>query len=108
MVTDWILIVYAFAIGTVFGSFLNVCVYRWPAEQSVLKPRSRCPKCGQTIRWYDNIPILSWVLLRGRCRNCGASVSIQYPIVELVTGLLWLSAAIRFGWSLEALRSATS
>ena len=104
---DWLLITYAFLIGTVFGSFLNVCVYRWPAEQSVLKPRSRCPKCGQPIRWYDNIPILSWVLLRGRCRYCGAPISIQYPIVELVTGLLWLTAAIRFGWSLETLRSAT-
>ena len=104
---DVILAVYAFLVGTVLGSFLNVCIYRWPAEQSVLRPRSRCQKCGTLIRWYDNVPIFSWLLLRGRCRNCGASISIQYPIVELVTGLLWLGAALRFGWSIDTLSSGT-
>jgi leader peptidase (prepilin peptidase)/N-methyltransferase len=104
---DVILAVYAFLVGAVLGSFLNVCIYRWPAEQSVLRPRSRCQKCGTLIRWYDNVPILSWLLLRGRCRNCGAAISIQYPIVELVTGLLWLGAALRFGLSIETLSSGT-
>ena len=104
---DWLLIAYAFLVGAVLGSFLNVCIYRWPAEQSVMRPRSRCPKCAQFIRWDDNVPILSWLLLRGHCRNCGAPISIQYPMVELVTGLLWLGAAVRFGWSIETLRSAT-
>jgi leader peptidase (prepilin peptidase)/N-methyltransferase len=102
----WLLLIYAFAVGTAVGSFLNVCIYRWPAEQSVLRPRSRCPSCGQLIRWFDNIPILSWLLLRGRCRHCGAGISVQYPIIEAVTGLIWMSAALRFGWSIEALRSA--
>lgn len=106
MSSELLLYVYAFAIGAAVGSFLNVCIYRWPAELSVLRPRSRCSTCSQPIRWYDNIPIVSWLVLRGRCRNCGAAVSVQYPVVELVTGILWLVAAIRFGWSVEALRSA--
>jgi leader peptidase (prepilin peptidase) / N-methyltransferase len=103
--TYWVWI-YAFALGACIGSFLNVCVYRWPAEQSVLRPRSRCPGCEQPIRWYDNIPILSYLFLRGRCRNCGARISAQYPFVELLVALIWLGAAIRFGLSVEALRSA--
>jgi leader peptidase (prepilin peptidase)/N-methyltransferase len=76
-----------------------VCIYRWPAEQSVLRPRSRCPSCGQQIRWFDNVPIVSWLLLRGRCRNCGAPISVQYPVIELITGIIWLSAALRYGWT---------
>lgn len=96
---------YAFVLGTVIGSFLNVCIYRWPAEQSVLRPRSRCSRCERQIAWYDNIPIVSWLLLRGRCRHCGERISVQYPLIELVTGVLWLAAAIRFGWSLDTLHS---
>jgi len=103
---DWLLAAYAFIIGACIGSFLNVCIYRWPAELSVLKPRSRCGACGEPIRWYDNIPILSWILLRRRCRACGASISIQYPLVELATGVIWLIAVLRFGLDVEALRSA--
>ena len=106
MTTEPLLLIYAFAVGAAIGSFLNVCIYRWPAEQSVLKPRSRCGRCGTPIAWYDNIPIISWLLLRGRCRQCGAAVSIQYPIIELLTGVLWLIAVLRFGVSLEAVRSA--
>ncbi|HEX6560241.1 MAG TPA: prepilin peptidase [Longimicrobiales bacterium] len=98
--------IYAALLGAAIGSFLNVCVYRWPAEQSVLKPRSRCPQCLQEIRWYDNVPILSYVVLRGRCRNCGAAISAQYPTVELIVALIWLGAALRLGISVEALRSA--
>lgn len=99
--------IYAALLGAALGSFLNVCVYRWPAEQSVLRPRSRCPACETPILWYDNIPIFSYLLLRGRCRNCGISISAQYPAVELVVSMIWLGAALRFGASVEALHSAT-
>ena len=97
---------YAALIGAAVGSFLNVCVYRWPAEQSVLRPRSRCPGCRKPIRWYDNIPIISYLILRACCRNCGEPISAQYPAVELVTALVWTAAAIRFGFSIETLHSA--
>lgn len=93
-------------IGAAFGSFLNVCVYRWPAELSVVQPRSRCGGCGHPIRWYDNIPVLSWLWLRGRCRDCGVGVSIQYPLVELLTAAIWGLAFARFGLDVEALRMA--
>ncbi len=88
------------------GSFLNVCVYRWPNELSVVKPRSRCGSCGTPIAWYDNVPVLSWLILRGRCRTCGASISIQYPLIELATALIWVAAAVHHGWSIETLRMA--
>ncbi|MGH7471066.1 MAG: prepilin peptidase [Longimicrobiales bacterium] len=101
-----LVLAYAFAVGAIIGSFLNVCILRWPAEQSVLRPRSRCPGCGSMIRWYDNIPIVSWIILRGRCRTCGIRISPQYPAVELVTGIIWLSAVMRFGVSVPALHSA--
>jgi leader peptidase (prepilin peptidase)/N-methyltransferase len=98
--------IYAALIGACVGSFLNVCVYRWPAELSVLRPRSRCPNCEQSIRWYDNIPIASYLLLGGRCRNCHTRISAQYPTIELLVALIWLGAAIRLGMTVEALRSA--
>lgn len=97
MLTDPILAGVAFIFGATVGSFLNVCISRWPAEQSVIHPRSRCPKCGQQIGWRDNIPIVSWLLLHGRCRTCGEPISMQYPAVELTTGLLW--AAVFLFWS---------
>jgi leader peptidase (prepilin peptidase)/N-methyltransferase len=100
------LAVYAFALGAIMGSFLNVCILRWPAEQSVLRPRSRCPSCEQTIRWYDNIPIVSWLILRGRCRNCRAGISPQYPVIEFLCGTIWLAALVRLGVTWEALSSA--
>ena len=76
-------------VGLMFGSFLNVCTLRWPTEESVVSPPSHCPGCGTQLRWYDNIPLLSYMILRGKCRFCGASISPQYPIVELATGLIW-------------------
>jgi leader peptidase (prepilin peptidase)/N-methyltransferase len=94
------------AIGAVIGSFLNVCILRLPAEESVVSPPSRCPKCGNGVRWYDNIPILSWLILRGRCRNCKNPISIQYPIIELATALIWAWMALRFGNELESIRGA--
>ncbi len=79
-----------FLFGLVFGSFLNVCIYRLPRELSVVSPRSACPNCGAPILFYDNIPVLSWIVLRGRCRNCRAPISPRYAIVELLTGLLFV------------------
>jgi leader peptidase (prepilin peptidase)/N-methyltransferase len=92
--------------GAMLGSFLNVCIYRWPKEESVVRPRSRCPGCGNPIAWYDNIPVVSWLLLRGRCRHCHTSISIQYPLVELGTGLIWAGMAWRHGWSVTAVAGA--
>lgn len=77
-------------LGLLLGSFLNVCISRIPNGESVIKPRSRCPHCGHAIAWYDNLPILSWLLLRGRCRHCHASISWRYPAVELATALWFL------------------
>jgi leader peptidase (prepilin peptidase)/N-methyltransferase len=83
-------IVAAALFGLCIGSFLNVAIYRLPLGQSLATPPSRCRTCGYSLRWFDNIPVLSWVLLRGRCRQCGTRVSWQYPVVELVTGALFV------------------
>jgi leader peptidase (prepilin peptidase)/N-methyltransferase len=77
----------AFLIGLLFGSFLNVCISRLPLHESIVKPRSRCPRCFHTIRWYDNIPLLSWIALRARCRDCRATIPWRYPLVELALGI---------------------
>ncbi len=88
---------FAFALGAVVGSFLNVCICRMPKDESVVFPPSHCTSCDYRIRWYDNIPLLSYLLLRGRCRACGASISAQYPLVELVNGALALALFLKFG-----------
>ena len=95
-----------FIIGASIGSFLNVCISRWPEELSVVRPRSRCPRCARPIAWHENIPVLSWLLLRGKCRGCQLPISEQYPVVELVVGLGWVWAVAQWGLSLEALRMA--
>jgi leader peptidase (prepilin peptidase)/N-methyltransferase len=102
----WLLLLYVGVVGAAVGSFLNVCIYRWPAEQSVIRPRSRCPSCGHELAWRDNIPVLGWILLGGRCRYCRAPVSIQYPLVELAVALIWIAAAVRFGPTIAGLHSA--
>ncbi len=102
----WLLGVLALTLGAVVGSFLNVCVARWPAGESVVTPRSRCPSCARQIVWYDNVPLFSWLALRGRCRGCGESISAVYPMVELVVALSWLAALLQFGVSFTALRVA--
>jgi leader peptidase (prepilin peptidase)/N-methyltransferase len=89
--------VVAFILGAIVGSFLNVVAYRLPRKQSLLHPPSTCPSCGTRIKPYDNVPILGWLWLRGRCRNCGAPISPQYPLVEAITGLLWAACVLRFG-----------
>jgi leader peptidase (prepilin peptidase)/N-methyltransferase len=90
--------------GLIVGSFLNVCIYRWPRDLSVVKPRSHCPECEKTIAWYDNVPVLSYLLLRGKCRHCSARISWRYPAVEIVTGLLFAYLVWRFGPTLNAVR----
>lgn len=95
-----------FVLGASIGSFLNVCIARWPAELSVVRPRSRCPRCERAIAWHENIPVLSWLLLRGRCRGCSLPISLQYPLVELAVALGWVGSVVAFGLSLEALRMA--
>lgn len=92
--------------GLLIGSFLNVCIVRLPADQSVVRPGSRCPRCGTPIAWRDNVPVVSWLLLRGKCRSCGARIGLLYPAVELAVGLLFFGAAWRFGLGLEAVRAA--
>ena len=92
--------------GAVIGSFLNVCIVRWPAEQSVVKPRSRCPKCGYQLTWADNIPMVSWLLLGGKCRSCKEPISALYPTVELATALVWAWMAGTRGFTPEALGGA--
>jgi leader peptidase (prepilin peptidase) / N-methyltransferase len=90
-------VVFFAAFGLIVGSFLNVCIYRLPADESVVHPRSRCPRCGTTIAWYDNLPLVSWALLRARCRGCSTPISARYPLVELLTGGLAILAVARFG-----------
>jgi leader peptidase (prepilin peptidase) / N-methyltransferase len=101
---------FAAMFGAIFGSFLNVCILRWGAEpkESVLHPPSRCPGCGHQIRWYENIPILSWLALRGRCSGCGKSISPLYPAVELATALLWAGAVALMGPTLPAFKLAVA
>ena len=93
-----------FLLGLAIGSFLNVCILRIPREKSVVLPASSCPACGASIKPYDNIPVLSWLLLRGRCRKCKAPISALYPSVELLTGFLFLACYLSFGPSVEALK----
>src|SRR5580698_2886965 len=96
-----------FALGLAFGSFLNVCIYRLPLGLSTVSPGSACPQCKQPIRFYDNIPILSWLILRGRCRNCRNWISPRYLVVELLTGILFLACYQHFGFALATLKFCT-
>jgi leader peptidase (prepilin peptidase) / N-methyltransferase len=93
-----------FFLGLAFGSFLNVCIYRLPLGLSVITPRSACPKCKEGIALYDNLPVLSWLILRGRCRHCKAGISPRYLIIELLTGAMFLACYWYFGWTLSTLK----
>jgi leader peptidase (prepilin peptidase)/N-methyltransferase len=93
-----------FALGLCFGSFLNVCIYRLPLGKSVVTPRSACPHCGDMIPLYHNLPVLSWLILRGRCRACKQSISPRYLVIELLTGLLFLNCYTHFGLTLAMLK----
>jgi leader peptidase (prepilin peptidase)/N-methyltransferase len=95
-----------FVYGLCFGSFLNVCIYRMPRGKSVVSPRSSCPNCGDMIPLYHNLPVISWLLLRGKCRNCKQPISPRYLVIELLTGLLFLGCYTHFGLTLVALKCA--
>lgn len=82
-------------LGAAVGSFLNVVAYRLPLRQSIVRPRSRCPECAKQIAGYDNVPILSWLMLRGRCRNCGAAIPVRYPLIEALTACLFVAVALK-------------
>lgn len=97
---------FAFFFGLCAGSFLNVCISRWPRDLSVVRPRSRCPKCGHQLSWFENIPVLSWLALRARCRSCHERIPIIYPLGELGVGLLWALCFAAFGATFTALRLA--
>jgi leader peptidase (prepilin peptidase)/N-methyltransferase len=96
----------AAVLGLLIGSFLNVCIYRLPRDLSVVAPRSFCPECGKQIAWHDNVPLVSYVVLRGHCRSCGKTIDIRYPLVEFLTAALLIWTVARYGWSLLALKWA--
>lgn len=83
-------------LGLIIGSFLNVVIYRVPRGMSIVQPGSACPSCGSPVRWYDNVPVVSWLVLRGRCRNCGKPISVQYLLVELAIGMLFAALVLVF------------
>lgn len=93
------LYVFAVVFGLMIGSFLNVVIYRVPRKESLVRPGSHCPMCGTAIRWYDNIPVLSWLILRGRCRSCRERISLRYPLVEAFTGASFGVCLYRFGFT---------
>jgi leader peptidase (prepilin peptidase) / N-methyltransferase len=99
--------IFALILGLIIGSFLNVCIVRIPERKSIVMPASACPKCGAAIRPYDNVPVLSWVLLGGRCRACKTKISGMYPLVELLTAVLFGGCYYAFGMTVEALKWAT-
>ena len=96
-------VVLIFILGLIVGSFSNVCIYRIPKNESIVYPASHCPKCHSPIKPVDNIPLLSYILLKGRCRNCKSKISIQYPIVEFLTGLTYLIIYLTYGLSIQSL-----
>jgi leader peptidase (prepilin peptidase)/N-methyltransferase len=96
-----------FLFGLTFGSFLNVCIHRLPLGLSVVRPRSACPNCKQAIAFYDNIPVVSWLVLRGRCRHCQTPISPRYLLIELLTGALFVACYAYFGWTLATLKYCT-
>src|SRR5690348_10782838 len=104
---DPIFAIAIFALGLAFGSFLNVCIYRMPRDLSVVFPNSACPHCKANIKFYDNIPVLSWLILRGRCRNCEEVISPRYLIVELLTGAIFLACYAFFGFTPALLKYCT-
>ena len=99
---NFLIVGLVFIFGMCIGSFLNVCIYRLPSSMSIINPsRSFCPQCNSAIQFYDNIPVFSYIWLKGRCRNCKASISLRYPLVELMTGILAIAILFMFGLTLE-------
>ena len=106
MAVEMPLLIAAGLFGLMIGSFLNVCIVRLPSEESLVHPRSKCPRCGSMVAWYDNIPVLSWVVLGARCRQCKNPISAQYPLIELAVGLIWTAAFWFYGLTFTALTGA--
>ncbi len=102
----WMQATWAGVIGLLVGSFLNVVIHRVPRKESIVRPRSSCPSCGMAIGAIDNVPVLSWLALRGRCRGCSAPISWRYPLIEAITGALFVGCVARFGATWEALAAA--
>jgi len=103
---DAVMVLGAVLVGLCFGSFLNVCILRLPHDQSLLRPRSTCPQCKQPIAWRDNIPVVSWLWLRGKCRWCHKPISVQYPVIEALVGVLFGVSVLAYGPSLHAVSAA--
>jgi leader peptidase (prepilin peptidase)/N-methyltransferase len=99
----WLEVLAVAVFGLCIGSFLNVCAYRLPLGESIVSPPSRCTKCGRTLSWFDNVPVISWVVLGGRCRTCHAPVSWMYPSVEIITSLVFVLTYLTYGWTLLSL-----
>ena len=103
MMANYLTEVFIFIFGICIGSFLNVCIYRLPESKSIVHPRSACPDCGALIRFYDNIPIFSYIALRAKCRHCGAHISLRYPVIEFISGIFAVGVFLKYGISVEAL-----
>jgi leader peptidase (prepilin peptidase) / N-methyltransferase len=103
---DVFIVVAAVLVGLCFGSFLNVCILRLPHDESLVRPRSTCPQCKQPIAWRDNIPVVSWLWLRGKCRWCHKPISVQYPLIEALVGVLFGVSVLAYGASLHAVSAA--
>ena len=100
---DPVILVLVFLFGISFGSFLNVLIYRLPLKISLIKPPSKCPECDTPIRFYDNIPVISYVILGGKCRHCKKNISLRYPVIEILSGLLTVYAIYSFGFTLKGI-----
>ncbi len=98
--------VFLFVFGLIVGSFLNVCIHRFPREESIVSPGSHCPACGKPVAWYDNIPLVSYLILGRKCRHCGIKISSRYFFIELITGIAFLASVRFFGWTGQAAASA--
>jgi len=94
-----VIAVFMLAMGLAVGSFLNVCIYRLPRQESLMYPASHCPSCGRSLEWFENIPLVSWLVLRGRCRTCRTPIGVQYPLVEAITAAVFVSAYFIYGWT---------
>ena len=103
MITNYLTEFLVFVFGICIGSFLNVCIYRLPESKSIVHPRSMCPRCGTLIAFYDNIPIFSYIALRGKCRHCAARISFRYPVIEFISGIFAVGVSLKYGLRFEAL-----
>ena len=97
----WMIYIAVFIFGLIIGSFLNVVIYRVPRNQSIINPPSHCPHCNTKLKWYDMIPLLSYIILKGKCRYCGTKISFQYPLVEFLAGITFVIVFQKFGWSFQ-------